>query len=272
MSKEALFYGAQVDLAKVVDTHLFCLSPSHGGSTFVRQAMATSSATWAAPEEVSWLLGPVRPALPFPAAFIGVGFRRQSLLADDDCYDWAHTRRAWYFQAQARSPTASVFFSQSPRHLFHADLLVAHFANAKFLFMVRNPYALCEALCRGFRKRWPVHARHLPLEEVAATHYVACFSRLSEAMARHSARGVFFSYETMCAAPERVAELVGELVPAIDDLDLRQRLPVKDSYYEELTNMNEQHIDRLDEAGIAAMNSVFRRNQQRLVDFGYELI
>ena len=272
MSTEARFYGAQVDLAKVVDTHLFCLSPSHGGSTFVRQAMATSSATWAAPEEVSWLLGSLRPALPFPAAFIGVGFRRQSLLADDDGYDWPHTRRAWYFQAQARSAAASVFFSQSPRHLFQADLLPVRFANVKFLFMVRNPYALCEALCRGFRQRYPGHARHLPLEEIAATHYVACLKRQREAMARHSERGVFFSYETMCDDPEGVAALIGELVPAIDDLDLRQRLPVKDTYYEELTNMNERHIGRLANAQIAALNSVFRRNQAVLGSFGYELM
>lgn len=271
MSKEARFYGAQVDLAKVVDTHLFCLSPSHGGSTFVRQAMATSSATWAAPEEASWLLGGLRPALPFPAAFIGVGFRRQSLLADDG-YDFAQTQRAWYFQAQARSPAASVFFSQSPRHLFQADRLAAHFANVKFLFMVRNPYALCEALCRGFRQRHPGHARHLPLEEIAATHYVACFQRQREAMARHSERGVFFTYETMCDDPERVAGLVGELVPAVDDLDFRQRLPVKDTHYEELTNMNERHIGRLGKAQIAAVNSVFRRNQAVLGSFGYELM
>lgn len=269
---DARCYGAQVDLAKIVDTHLFCLSPSHGGSTFVRQALATSAAIWAAPEEASWLLGGVRPALPFPAAFHGVGFRRQALLADDDGYDWPRTRRAWYFQAQARSPAASVFFSQSPRHLFQADLLAARFANAKFLFMVRNPYALCEALCRSFREKYPGHAAHLPLEEIAATHYVACFKRLGEVMARHSQRGAFFSYETMCDVPERVAALVGELVPAIDDLDFRQRLPVKDSYYEVLTNMNETHIGRLDEGQIAAMNSVFRPNAAVLGSFGYELM
>lgn len=272
MSEEPCFYGAQVDLAKVVKTHLFCLSPSHGGSTFVRQAMATSLATWQAPEEVSWLLGRGLPALPFPSAFVGVGFRRQALLADDGRYDWPNARRSWYFQAQSRSPAASVFFSQSPWHLFQADLLAARFENTRFLFMVRNPYALCEALCRSFRERHPSHARHLPLEEIAATHYVACFRRLAEVMVRHAGRGALFTYETMCSAPDRVAELVGELVPAIDDLDLRQRLPVKDRYYEDLTDMNDRHIGRLDGCQIAAMNAVFRPNEAALRHFGYEVM
>ena len=53
----------------------------------------------------------------------------------------------------------------------------------------------------------------------------------------------------MCAEPEKVASQIQALVPELDDLDLRRRLPVKGRYHEMLTDMNARHIARLDPHG-----------------------
>ena len=85
-------------------------------------------------------------------------------------------------------------------------------------------------------------------------------------------RGVFFTYEEMCAAPERVASRIQALVPELDDLDLRQRLPVKGMYHEMLTDMNARQIARLDAGRIEAFNRVFRAHRDVLDSFGYDLM
>ena len=48
-----------------------------------------------------------------------------------DAFDWAHTRRAWYFQAFARDPEASVFYIKAPPFLVYAGELARHFPNTK---------------------------------------------------------------------------------------------------------------------------------------------
>ena len=88
----------------------------------------------------------------------------------------------------------------------------------------------------------------------------------------HGDRGVFFTYETMCAEPERVAQDVHALAPAIGDLNLRQRLPVKRGYCEMLTDMNARQIARLDAEQISAFNRVFRAHRDTLDAFGYDLV
>ena len=75
----------------------------------------------------------------------------------------------------------------------------------------------------------------------------------------------------MCAEPESVEHAIRALVPALDDLRLRQRLPVKCRYHEMLTDMNARQIARLDPAELAACTRVFRRRRDALDYFGYDL-
>ena len=84
-------------------------------------------------------------------------------------------------------------------------------------------------------------------------------------------RGVFFTYERMCAEPAAVQRKVRTLVPELDDLVLRRRIAVKE-YDEMLTDMNERQIARLDATDIAAFNRVFREHRDTLGWFGYELV
>ena len=150
-------------------------------------------------------------------------------------------------------------------------MLNAHaraFANPKFLLLTRNPYAACEGICRDLeRRRGPRPDEGLPA--AAARHMVEHQHRNIETSGR---RGVFFTYETMCRDPERVAEQIRGLIPKLDDLELRQRLPVKNRYYDLLTDMNARHIARLTPERIAAFNQVFRAHRGVLDHFGYEFM
>ena len=85
-------------------------------------------------------------------------------------------------------------------------------------------------------------------------------------------RGAFFTYEEMCAAPERVAGRIRALVPELDDLNLRRRLRVKGRYDEMLTDMNARQIARLEPWQLTVFNRVFEAHREVLEHFGYGLM
>ena len=271
-----LCYGAGRGLELLVTTHLFAIAPNHSGSTFLAAALSTCRATWNLPSESHNVLGYAGPA---PgrgelarAWKIWASRRRwRDVLADPSLYDWPRIRRAWYFQAWGRDPRAAVFVTKSPPYLLLVDELARHFANSKFLFMVRNPYAMCEGICRIVELR-----RLLPagvnVPEAAAKHAVACLEQQRRNLEAHRGRGIFFTYEAMCAEPERVARRIRALVPELDDVELRQRLRVKGRYDEMLTDMNARQMARLKPERIAAFNRVFRAHRGLLGHFGYELL
>ena len=280
--REAVFFGARHDLERTVTSHLFVLCPNNSGSTFMQKALRTSRRTWNLPYEGQKALGYVGPRFTNDRRMLGSGrmfaARRRWLdvLGNPAAYDWPRTRKAWYFQSHALDPGASIFVEKTPEHLLIADDLARHFRNARFLFMVRNPYAVCEGICRVLRGRrrrgWPVALEGERLETLAARHVATCLELQRRNVETLGGRSVFFTYEAMCAEPERVTRKIRELAPELDDLDLRQRLPVSPSYDEMLTDMNARQIARLDPGQIAAINRVLRGHRAVLEHFGYEII
>ena len=279
--EKAVVYGAGRDLAQTIRTHLFCVCPNHSGSTFLRRALATSEGTWNLRREGQrtahfWPSVAV-PGFPRGHKFWTLHPDVLERMADPGRYDWARTRKMWYFQAHARRPDASVFVARSPRFLYLLPMLAEHFVNARFLFMVRNPYANSEGFCRAYRKQYgdgetsAIGQGLDSLEACAATHVANCLAQQRRNLEAFAERGVFFTYEAMCAEPERVAGAIQRLVPALADLNLRQRLAVR-AYDETLTDMNARQIARLDAEQIAAMNTVFRPRRELLAHFGYELM
>ena len=276
--------GAGRALAAQITTHLFVVVPNNSGSTFLKEALRTCAATWNIEHEGWRTLGfvgpmphdPVGPAPPntFPALLWASETRWLRLLSDRGAYDWPRTRQAWYFQAFAQDPQATVFVAKWPPFVLCADQLRETFPAAKFLFMLRNPYAACEGICRKYaHMAEALAAEGKSLEERAATHVANCFARQRRNLSRHGDCGVFFTYETMCAEPEQTERDIAALVPALAHLSLRQRLGVKDNTYNEpLTNMNARQLERLTPAQFERFNSVFRRHIDTLGYFGYEIM
>ena len=266
-----VYAGTRHDVEGAVRTHLFGVAPNNSGSTFLKEALATCRATWNLLHEGQHMLGFAGPVGSQEAPLIWSAEPDWlAPLTDPGAFDWRRTRRAWYFQAFARTPEASVFYTKAPPFLAYAGELARHFQNPKFLFMVRNPYAVCEGICRNLRRSSRARGRDLPAD--AARHVVNCLDYQRRNVETHGERGVFFTYEAMCDEPEAVEAKIRALVPELDDLRLRQRLLVKGNYHEPLTNMNERQIARLDTARIETFNRVFEKRRDLLEHFGYELM
>ena len=279
---KTVVHGAFHDLERIVTTHLFVICPNNSGSTFLQNALATSRRTWNLEDEGRKAFGtvwPNRDAKGSPPTGVRTWAARKrwrDVFQDPAAYDWPRTRAAWYFQAYARDPRATVFVEKSPQHLLVVGDLARHFRNAKFLFMVRNPYAVCEGICRVLRSRGPgfpspaVEGERL--ETVAARHVATCLEYQRRNVETFGTRGRFFTYEAMCSDPERIARKIRDLVPELDDLDLRQRLRVHANYHEMLTDMNARQIARLDAGQIATINRELRKHRAVLDHFGYEIM
>ena len=276
---ETVVLGALHDLERSVTTHLFVICPNHSGSTFLRNALATSRRTWNLADEGRKAVGIVWPNRDEKGRLTGCGKiwaarkRWRDVYQDPAHYDWPRTREAWYFQAYARDPCATVFVEKTPLHLLVVEDLARHFHNAKFLFMVRNPYAVCEGIFRARRRQGQsAGLEGERLETVAARHVATCLEYQRRNVEAYGDQGVFFTYEAMCREPEGVARKIRDLVPELDDLNLRQRLRVHSDYHEMLTDMNARQIARLDPGQIAAINQELQKHRTILNHFGYEII
>ena len=277
-----LCYGALYDLERAVKTHLFGIACNNSGSSFLREAIATCRETWnlsGEGQDITGFRGPVTrrtqiAGLPPPGQIWAANPLWPVWLSEPSRYDWATTRKAWYFQARARHPRASVFYTNTPSHLIVVGELARSFRNARFLFMVRNPYAVCEGIFRAYtQRRWrQFRGTRADLAEAAATHVAVCLVRQRHNVEAYGERSAFFTYEEMCAAPERVADRIRALVPELDDLNLRRRLRVKRRYDEMLTDMNARQIARLQPWQFAIFNRVFEAHREFLEYFGYGLM
>jgi hypothetical protein len=267
-----LFRGAGRDLGRLITTHLFVICPNNSGSTFLKNVLATSLRTWNLRREGQRALGFAGPSgvgegTPLVWAARGEWlepFRRPG------AYDWEKIRKAWYFQAFARSEDATIFVEKSPTLLLNVEALSREFLDARFLFMVRDPYATIEGIIRRHRRRTP---RIGPEEALvtATRHVVRCFDFQRHNVRRFGNAGRFFTYETMCDQPGEVERLIRGLVPALDDLTLNQRVEVKGLYDEPLRNMNHDQIQRLLPEDIEQINEFLRSEGELLDFFGYRL-
>ena len=268
-----LHYGAANNLKNLIKTHLFIICSPHSGTTFLKNALSTSKNTWNLPKEGQHTYGFAGPS--------SNGLKAQKLWATEKWidtfstsqnYDWERIKKAWNFQAFSLNPEATVFVEKSPPFLLIINQLIKEFENARFLFMVRNPYAVVE----GIRRRIIQYKLHdnIPAKELltqASIQVINCLKIQKQNLETWGDHGVFFTYEQMCEEPERVQEKIIKLVPEIDDLVLRQKLRIKD-YNEELRNMNEQQIERLTNEDIEQINEVFAPYEYILEYFNYSLL
>lgn len=266
-------YGATHDLEELIQTHLFIICPNSSGSTYLKNVLATSRNTWNLVREGQHTPGFIGPSeQKYRAGKLWATQRWIDKFTDTTTYNWDKTRNAWYFQAFSRNPDATVFVEKSPPLLLNVDQLALHFKTPKFIFMVRDPYATVE----GIRRRWRLNqpARSIPNDEnllkLAATQVMTCFEYQRRNIEQYQKNSTFFTYETMCDAPEHTETLVKSLLPELNDFIIQQTIPVKD-YEEPLRNMNGQQMANLTQEELVWINEVFINHIDLLEYFMYPL-
>lgn len=256
------------DVAGRISRHLIVVPFNNSGSTFLTAALRLpTEAIWlpAEGQAVPGFCGP-RPAdagLQFVWGHKGSVF--EQTLRDRRRYDWPRIRQSWYASARINSASAHVFVEKSPPNIARVDMLAEHFAPARFLFLVRDPYAVGESILRQRRELRGT----IDLERAAAEHVCTLFRLQKENIRRFGPWSTLIRYEDLCMLPRAAAAQVSELVGAFEDLDFDRAIPVKGRYYESLRDMNEEHIGRLETAQLRTFNAVFEEHEDLFAEFGY---
>ena len=250
------YYGAQHDLAQQIKTHLFVISPNNSGSTFLKNVLATCPNTWNLRREGQHAFGfggPTPTKLEIPYLWASEQ-RYLDALTAPEAFDWEVVKKAWYFQAFSENPDAQIFVEKSPPFLLHVNALSRCFTNPRFLFMVRNPYAVAEGISRATGSFYST--RELAMR-AAAIHIDKCFRLQRNNLDTYGDQGIFFTYESLCENSDLVQEQILEFVPELESLTLKQQIAVKGNYDEPLRNMNQQQVERLSDSDVDILNEVF---------------
>jgi hypothetical protein len=247
--------------------HLFVVPQNNSGSTFLTACLHACRRVIALPcegQHVAGFRGPVPRRFGDHFAWGRAGCRTGAVLAADDLYDWEAIRRAWYGAAVAAGAGADVFVEKSPPNVARTALLDRQFPGARFLFLVRDPFALAESVIRH-RPDLPGGARR------AAEHVVTTFRLQRDNVARYvpGGRGVLVRYEDLCDQPLATEARLRAWAPELDDLCVRRRLPVKGRYHQMLTNLNGAHHGRLQPRQVDELQAVFAPHAALLAAFRY---
>ena len=267
------YYGAQHDLDQLIENHLFVICPNNSGSTLLKNLLATSNNTWNLAKEGQHTFGFSGPCTRQIAGGGLIWSTRSEWiekLTNENAYNWAITRQAWYFSAFSHNPQAAVFVTKAPPFLLNVQLLKKNFHNPKFIFMIRNPYAVIEGIYR--RRRRSKAPKNGDIRLIASQHIVNCLAQQKKNIEQHGSENIFFTYEDMCDRPLHIEKRLSEWFPALSDLCLRQTVSVKKTYNEPLRNMNSQQIAQLTHDDIDVINSILREHEPLLAHFGYSLM
>jgi len=265
-------------LLNQIKSNVFIICPNNSGSTFLKNVLATCKQTWnlkAEGQNTFGFSGPNRYNKTKPYAPL-LWASKESLIQyfiNPELYNWEESKRAWYLQAFSRSPnTATIFIEKSPPFLLNVPALNQYFNNAKFIFMVRNPYAVIASIAKRNCLKKYMPEKNIDLTHLATQHIINCFHYQRENIERYNHNGIFIKYESMCNKHLETEIKIKKLVPELDDLNLHQKIAVKGIYNETLRNMNEQQINTLTEQQLETISNLLIHEEDILHYFDYQLL
>lgn len=191
-----------------------------------------------------------------------------SILQDELRYQWSTIKPIWR-EHWARNPkfqTANprVFLEKSPPNVFRASMLQKHFDKSFFILMQRNPYAVAE----GIRRR-----ANIPIAR-CIQHWIRCAQQqIRNVKILH--RKITLTYEDLCERPDTCRERVLDLVPELDDLDVRQEVIVHslDGHLRQpIVNYNDKQIALLSNDDLLEINRHLDQVPEVMAHFGYQHI
>jgi hypothetical protein len=241
--------------ARRVRTHVFVVPQNNSGSTFLTACLHVCRRVIRLPcegQHVTGFRGPVPRQFGDQLIWGRDGCRTGAVLAADGLYDWPAIRRCWYAAAVPASAHADVLVEKSPPNVARVASLDRHFPGARFLFLVRDPFALAESIIRhrSAQQQGSVAGRgaDLPGVVVGAAQHVVTTLRLQRASVERyegTGRGLLVRYEDMCDQPVATELAVARWAPELSDLCVRRQLRIKGRYDQLLTNLNGKHHARL---------------------------
>ena len=201
--------------------YLFILSPPYSGSTALWQLLQTSSQVSALPDE-----GQKLPEL------------RQMMRTNpwdpNTQFDWELISRTWHQYWDRGKP---ILIEKSPPHLCRVDALSRHFQPAKFILLMRDPLAICEALHRRNNMDW----------EIAANRWLEWLDLHLNTRAKQVDSHVLY-YEDMVSDSQAAFDSLKNWMPELHDVSVDSAIEahsIEGVKRRPLRNLNPQKIQQI---------------------------
>jgi len=250
-----------------------CLEPNHFllTETFVkrwmnwmlpsRRPMDNMRAGWDRPQEDEFALC----MMGQPSPYLTIAFPNHPP-QDQNAFDIRdlppHAQRAWkrafaryLSELTFRDPRRLVL--KSPTHSCRIPTLLEMFPNAKFVHIIRDPYAVYPSTVNLWKRLYETHGlqvpRHVGIEEYVLSTYPMLYKKLEEGK-RLIPSGQFYEikYEELIARP---LERLQELYQALDLGGYEQAQPHFERYLRENAGYQTNRFPHLSPAEIATLNA-----------------
>ena len=238
---------------------LFLIGCNNSGTTLLVEILQSHPIIRQLPKEGQRLTTAIPNSAP-----LGIGrvfTQRFDLFRQTEAGDGACLPRLRYDWAYFSDPRPGIRLEKSPPNTLRSRWLQRHFAPARFLVLVRNPYAVCEGIARR---------RGHSIEE-AAVHWRTVHEVLQEDMT-HLNHHITVRYEDFCEQPletlETIRGFLGVEEPFDSSLVTREfNAHNMDGSPQRLQNFNHRSISRLSEADRATITRVIG---DRMIPWGYQ--
>jgi len=227
--------------------HLFVLTPPYCGSTLLWQILKSSPHVTALPKE-------------------GQQVVEKEFMPGTKCLEnperqiqWREIKERWEQEWDFEAP---IRLDKSPAAIHHAQDLAEWFPPAKFIGLIRDPYAFCEGCFR--RKSNYTYGDCAELWRKCAASQKRNIQSLEEI--------VWFTYESFTERTDEVLQQILEFLPALESLHTEET----DTFtvqgrMQEIRNVNPQKIRMLSRNEVEEINEVLKGCTDLLQFFGYPM-
>lgn len=185
-------------------------------------------------------------------------------------YDWNGIKGFLDANWEQKNPNVSVRLQKTPNDTYRVQMMQPYF-DAKWIIMVRDPYAWVESTIEKFLKRGENPSS---LAEPIASHIVNTYTVQNENKKFLGDKAYVMTFEDFVANEDTHTEGLKAWMPELSDLTFKGRCLVKQSTVQGLVNNNAQRLEllRTIPGAMDKFTTLFRPHEAVINSWGYELI
>jgi len=233
--------------------HLFILSPPYCGSTLLNEIISSSSNV-----SCNNNLGN-REGQNLPETY-KILFGEDKWDSNKDI-DWKYIHKVW---DKYWDKSKGILLEKSPPNICRAINIEKEFQDAKFICLVRNPYAQAEGIIR----------RNNASAKYAAEFALKCL-KYQQKNIKELKQKILISYEELTKNPEKIKKEIIEFIPEISNINTSMNFSAHNLRGDSampITNLNKEKIAKIKKEDLNIINSIFKKEESVLNYFRYEII
>lgn len=194
-----------------------------------------------------------------------------STIQNPKLYDWPNIKRCLDDNWNTANPNASIRLQKTPNDTYRVKLMQENFSDAKWILMLKNPYALAQSIIHMYLRG---NINPSNKAEHIANHIINTYYLQRENQLFLGNNAYTMTYEDLTNNPTEHLTNLKVWMPELHDLSFEGMCLVKDVTHNGLVNNNAERIEafRNIPGAVDKFNSYFSKHEDILNYWNYELI